>query len=283
MISIIIPTKNEEHNIGNCLQSLAKQTYTDFEVLVCDGGSTDNTRGIVETILVAYLKSKLIFYSLKPNLGYQRRFGAQEAKGDYLLFIDADMVLDAKVLESCITKLEASSQKLGAIIIPEVSFGDGFWAKVKAFEKKMYIGDNRVEAARFFVKEAYTRAGGWGEAMAAGEDWDLTRRVREAGFTVGRVNELIHHNEGKIFLFRTLKRKFYYAQKSKPYVEQNVKSVKDYLLFVFRPAYFKGWLEFIKHPVLGVSFIFMKTAEFTAGFLGIISKRFVRASYESTK
>ncbi|MFH1896462.1 MAG: hypothetical protein ABH814_03280, partial [bacterium] len=173
--------------------------------------------------------------------------------------------------------------KLGAVIIPEISFGAGFWAQVKAFEKKMYIGDSRVEAARFFLKKAYEESGGWREGMAAGEDWDLTRRLKEAGYQVVRINELIRHNEGRIDLLRTLKRKFYYAQKSKAYVEENVKGVKDYLLFVFRPAYFRHWREFIKHPVLGFSFCFMKGLEFTAGFLGVMSKRFVKVSYEKTK
>ena len=282
-VSIIIPTKNEEKNIGNCLESLAEQIFQDFEVIVCDGGSSDMTEQIVEKHALAKEKSKLTFHILKPKLGYQRRFGAEQAKGKYLCFIDADMILTPKVLESCFNKLEASSQQLGAVIIPEISFGIGFWAKVKAFEKKMYIGDDRIEAARFFLKEAYEKSGGWGEKLAAGEDWDLTRRVKEAGYTVARTKELIRHNEGKIDLWRTLKRKFYYAQKSQGYVEQNVKGLKDYLLFTFRPAYFRHWREFLKHPVLGVSFIFMKSSELLAGFLGIISKKIIKVNYERTK
>jgi len=280
LISIIIPTKNEEHNIGNCLESLARQTYPDFEILVCDGGSTDKTQEVVERFSK---KINVSFHKLKPDLGYQRRFGAQKAKGEYLCFIDADMLLDPRVLESCIKRLEADKESLGAVIIPEISFGEGFWAQVKAFEKKMYIGDDRVEAARFFLRKAYKDAGGWKEGMAAGEDWDLTRRVKKTGYQVGRINELIHHNEGEIKLIRTLKRKFYYAQKSKPYVANNLKKPSDYFFFIFRPAYFRHWKEFIKHPILGFAFCLMKSLEFTAGFVGIVSKGLVNVSYDKTK
>jgi glycosyltransferase involved in cell wall biosynthesis len=304
-VSVVIPTKNEEHNIGNCLGSLVKQTSHDFEVLVCDGGSTDKTEDVVGSFKTSL---NIAFYSLKPDLGHQRRFGAKKAKGKYLCFIDADMVLNPKVVEQCMGKLSAFSSQpsarkgeltannptnsvdrqrskvpKGAVIIPEVSFGKGFWAKVKSFEKKMYIGDDRVEAARFFTKEAYFASGGWKKGMAAGEDWDLTRRVRLAGYTIERVKELIHHNEGRIDLLRTLKRKFYYAQKSKPFVKKNIKGLNDYLAFIFRPAYFRNWREFVKHPVLGAALCFMKSLEFSAGFLGIVSKRFVKASYEKTK
>lgn len=303
-ISVIIPTKNEEKNIGNCLESLVDQTLRQaqgqgFEILVCDGGSTDKTKEIVlsfvETRNLSRAQSRdeaslqVEFFSLKPDLGYQRRFGAQNAKGKYLCFIDADMMLDSGVLESCVAAFSSdighltSDSSLGAVIIPEVSFGVGFWAKVKAFEKKMYIGDDRVEAARFFLREAYEKSGGWKEGMAAGEDWDLTRRVKEAGYSVSRVNELIHHNEGRIDLGRTLKRKFYYAQKADAYMQKNVKSFKDYLLFIFRPAYFRHWPEFLKHPFLGSAFCFMKSAEFTAGFSGILFKKLVKVSYEKTK
>ena len=290
MISVIVPTKNEEANIGNCLESLVKQTHKDFEVLVCDGGSIDKTQEVVNKFSK---KIKVSFHKLKPDLGHQRRFGAKNANGDYLCFIDADMILDPKVLEGCLLTISISTRRVegvppdgwkpGAVIIPEISFGQGFWAEVKAFERKMYIGDDRVEAARFFAKEAYQKSGGWKEGMASGEDWDLTRRVKEVGFEVGRTNELIHHNEGRIYLSRTLKRKFYYAQKSKPFVEENVKGFKDYILFVFRPAYFRNWREFIKHPVLGLAFCFMKSLEFSAGFLGMVSKNVVKTNYEKTK
>jgi glycosyltransferase involved in cell wall biosynthesis len=92
MISIIIPTLNEEKFLPNLLRSLSVQTNTQFEVIVVDGKSQDKT---IEKALEfkKLLPSLIILESPKASLPLQRNLGAKQAKGDWLVFIDADGVV----------------------------------------------------------------------------------------------------------------------------------------------------------------------------------------------
>ncbi|MCD6318889.1 glycosyltransferase [Candidatus Aerophobetes bacterium] len=88
MISVIILTKNEEKNIGKCLEYLYNQTYKDFEVIVVDANSTDRTVEIAKSYGAKVIKEKK-----KGGFGYARNLGVKHAKGDLIVFLDADVFL----------------------------------------------------------------------------------------------------------------------------------------------------------------------------------------------
>jgi chlorobactene glucosyltransferase len=94
MVSILIPARNEEHKIAQCLESLFKQDYPDYEILVLDDNSSDNTADIVNRLAGKESRLRLIKgaplaagWSGKNYACFQL---AKEAKGDWLLFVDAD-------------------------------------------------------------------------------------------------------------------------------------------------------------------------------------------------
>jgi glycosyltransferase involved in cell wall biosynthesis len=86
--SIIVPAYNRAKTISRTLDSIYAQTSTDFEVIVVDDGSTDNTREIVSV----YVQQKGLNYFYQPNSGVSaaRNCGALNATGEYLLFLDSD-------------------------------------------------------------------------------------------------------------------------------------------------------------------------------------------------
>lgn len=90
LFSIIIPTYNRADFIAKTIQSALNQTYTYFEIIVVDDGSTDNTQKIVEVI-----EDKRIHYYKKENAerGAARNFGIKKAKGNYVTFLDSDDIL----------------------------------------------------------------------------------------------------------------------------------------------------------------------------------------------
>ena len=92
-VSIIIPTRNEVHNIRACLQSIFALDYPDFEVIVVDGNSTDGTKSIIEN---EFPQAKLIEEPPRPRnwIGkpWACHVGSQRATGDILLFTDADTI-----------------------------------------------------------------------------------------------------------------------------------------------------------------------------------------------
>ena len=97
-ISIIIPSFNEEKNISRCLDSVLNQTFTDFEVLCVDDGSTDKTYEIIE----AYSKKDSRIIPLKnPNKGVSsaRNFGIDNSNGEYIGFVDSDDFIQPQMYE----------------------------------------------------------------------------------------------------------------------------------------------------------------------------------------
>lgn len=100
MISVIVPTLNEESTIGNCLRSLRNQKMRDFEVIVVDGGSVDRTVEIAKDN-----KAKVIVEIACPEFA-SRNIGARVSNGDILLFICADVELPSNLLEKISQRFE---------------------------------------------------------------------------------------------------------------------------------------------------------------------------------
>ncbi len=267
LVSVIIPTKNSSRTLDACLKSIENQTYESTELIVIDNNSTDNTKEIAK-------KYTDKVFNEGPERSAQRNFGAAQASGEYVLFIDSDMELSKKIVFECVEKIRSDSRAV-AIAIPEESFGEGFWAKCKKLERSFYVGVDWMEAARFFKKEIFSKSGGYNEAMISGEDWDLSQRVKKGGRII-RISNFIYHNEGKISLAKTIKKKFYYAKnfhlykdanKSEVFAAEQISTPARYMLFFAHP------IKLFKNPPIGLGMLFMKTCEFVVGGVGyLISK-----------
>ena len=88
MISIIIPTYNRGYIIKKSIDSILKQSYTDFELIIVDDGSTDNTKEVVNSIN----DNRIKYITYEKNMGacYARNIGIKEAKGEFITFHDSD-------------------------------------------------------------------------------------------------------------------------------------------------------------------------------------------------
>jgi len=266
LVSVIITTRNEERNIGACLDSIRKQTYGSIEIIVVDNGSTDKTK------IIAHEYTKSV-YAKGPERSAQRNFGAKQADGEFLFFIDADMILSADVVESCVKAMERPA--IQALIIPERSIGDGFWAKCKALERNYYIGLAWIEAARFFRTSAFTSIAGYDELLTGPEDFDIHQRIHDrfGALSIDRIKTFIEHNEGRLSFWRSLKKKFYYAQDLKQYAGKIANEgyyKKQSSIFARYAVFFSHPMRIIRNPSIGLGMLFLKTAEFAAGFLGFV-------------
>lgn len=260
LVSAIITTKNEKKHIETCLKSIASQAYKNIEIIVVDNNSSDETK------LIAKRYTDKVF-NFGPERSAQRNLGAKKAKGKYLFFIDADMVLGKNVIKECVEKCEKSGY--GAVIIPEKSFGEGFWTDVKAFERSLYEGDAAIEAARFFEKEIFVKSGGYDEKITGPEDWDLPQRVRQI-CNIGRINSFILHDEGRTSVIKLAKKKYYYGLKVPAYLNNShpAKLTAQQVVYLLRPAFYKNWKKIGKNPKLASAMMVMLFAEQLAGFAG---------------
>lgn len=269
LVSVIITTRNEIKNIENCLVSIINQVYKNIEIILVDNNSNDATKETAR-------KYTSLVFNKGPERSAQRNFGAKKAKGDYLLFIDADMILLKNVVKECVGKMRGDVK---AIVIPEKSIGIGYWAQCKALERTFYEGDSSIEAARFFDKKKFWEIGGYDERITGPEDWDLPQRLG-LKYKIGRINSFICHNEGKMSLAVLLKKKHYYGLKVSKYLKNNhpLRMTAQQVIYLLRPAFYKKWRLILRNPLLAAGMIFMLFTEQLAGFTG-----FVRGNFNNEK
>lgn len=110
LVSIVIPTYNRAHLVGQAIKSVLDQTYADFEIIVVDDGSTDETRTVVDQF-----KNQKISYIYQPNSGLPsiaRNTGLKAAKGDLIGFLDSDDLWMPEKLATQIKCFETKSEVL---------------------------------------------------------------------------------------------------------------------------------------------------------------------------
>ncbi len=100
-ISVIIPTYNEKGVLEGSIESLGNQTYSDFEIIIVDDGSTDGTLDILNN-LQKNLQDFYFFEQKHMGAGAARNLGAKNAKGSILVFVDADMTFDKDFLKNLV-------------------------------------------------------------------------------------------------------------------------------------------------------------------------------------
>jgi glycosyltransferase involved in cell wall biosynthesis len=204
LVTVVVPTRNTERTLARCLESIKDQTYPNVELVVVDNSSTDATQAIAKEYADQVV-------TLGPERSAQRNHGAKIGSGEYLIFIDADMVLNAAIVGEVVETFEREGEGLGALVIPELAFGEGFLARCRELEKRLYLGDGSVEAARAFPRRVFEEVGGYDETITGFEDWELPDRMRAAGYRLGRVTSFIMHDEGRISLRNAFNKKRYYG------------------------------------------------------------------------
>ncbi|MBE8949056.1 MAG: glycosyltransferase [Quinella sp. 3Q1] len=115
-VSVIIPMYNAEKYIGECLDSLLKQTFQDFEIILVDDCSTDDSVAIAENFLEKFGRENVLIKRKRNsgNFGYTaRNRGFHYAKGEYVFFVDADDMLTENALE----ELYASAKRFSADVV----------------------------------------------------------------------------------------------------------------------------------------------------------------------
>jgi rSAM/selenodomain-associated transferase 2 len=174
MISVIIPTLNEEKNLGRCVKSI-KAEGVPCEIIVADGGSVD------DTIEVAMNCGDVKIVGTDKGRGLQLNEGAGTASGDILLFLHADTFLEKGWAGEIASAMEDPSCSGGAFTFAIAHPGRKYrlleyWVKLRCAVLKLPYGDQGL----FIKKDIFEKIGGYKDIPLM-EDVDIIERLKKTG------------------------------------------------------------------------------------------------------
>ena len=199
LVSVVIPTYNREHLIKNTIDSVLKQTYQNFEIIVVDDGSTDNTKEIVKSI-----KDNRIKYVYQENAGAQaaRNKGLLLAKGEYISFLDCADEWLPEFIEKTINALIKDNAKC-AYCLTGV---DGPNNNIIAAREDTLSGNIYADALKqgyvtsplsLMIKtECFKTIGKWDENLKSCQDDDICFRLAKY-FRFVLIPEVLNYVNGK--------------------------------------------------------------------------------------
>ena len=193
-ISIILPAYNRENTIACSIQSILKQTWKDFELIIVDDGSTDNTCSVVETFSDSRIK-----YYRQENAGASsaRNMGVIYSESDIIAFCDSDDTWKEDKLEKQIRFMEDNPE----ISLVYTAYMMHMHDKEVRVPNEGYICDrnilsrllvkNTIGAPTIMVKKDVFRAvGGFDTSMKSLEDWDFAIKVAKK-YQIGFIDEIL--------------------------------------------------------------------------------------------
>ncbi|MBU0532691.1 glycosyltransferase [Patescibacteria group bacterium] len=257
LISIVIPTKNSEKTLEDCLKSIKNQSYQNYEIIIVDGFSNDGTRKIAEQYADKVFTSSV-------SVPSSRNFGFSKADGAFFLSIDSDMILEKTILEEIILMIADH----GALIIPETGHGNNFISKCKNLEKNCYLGNRDIESARVFLRDVFFSLHGYDGTLLMGEDKDFHSRI-ERKFSIGQINSKVLHNTNHLSISSIFIKSYKYGKTLPNYLAKDRKTSKNF--FASRKAFLIRLSKHLKNKPATVCGLFiLKFIEYGAGFIGFI-------------
>ncbi|MBW1698264.1 MAG: glycosyltransferase [Deltaproteobacteria bacterium] len=189
-VSVVIPCYNQGRFLDEAVDSVLAQTFDDFEIIVVNDGSTDPDT--IE-LLSQYDRPKTrVIHTPNRGLASARNTGIQEAKGEYILPLDADDRIGREYLEKAVRILD-SDPAVGIVYCMAEFFGQktGPW-DLPDFSLERMLVDNLIFCSGFFRKSDWERVGGYDPNMMYGwEDWDFWLSIIELNRKVIRIPEIL--------------------------------------------------------------------------------------------
>ena len=211
MVSIIVPTYNREKTIERAVQSILRQTYGYYEIIIVDDGSTDNTEEIIKGIeddRIRYIR-----YKDNQGVSHARNVGIQAAQYDYIAFLDSDDEWLPDKLEHQMYKMMESSDDVGLVFCrmsvchrerkeryifpmmeykPEILEGNIF--------RSLLLYNTIGTPAMIVRRKCLEQSGGFKETLKCLEDWELILRIAK-DWEIGFVDEVlveVHKTAGSV-------------------------------------------------------------------------------------
>jgi glycosyltransferase involved in cell wall biosynthesis len=185
LVSVIVPTYNRAHVVPRAIASVFNQTFTDFELLIVDDGSTDDTLAAVQ----AFASPRMRYLSHKENSGASsaRNTGIKASRGDYIAFLDSDDEWAPSKLEEQVALFSKMGSDVG-VIYSGFYYKNTFSDKKKVFclnlqgniHHTLVVRNPGLNTSSALLKKVcFQHCGLFDESLPASEDWELFIRISE--------------------------------------------------------------------------------------------------------
>ncbi|MGC8747495.1 MAG: glycosyltransferase [Candidatus Kapaibacteriota bacterium] len=191
IVSIIIPCYKNAQFLSEVLESVVEQTFKDWECIIVNDGSPDNTREVAQQLISKY-PDKKITYLEKENGGVAsaRNYGIENAKGKYILPLDADDKIAPTFLEKTVKVLEENAD-IHIVYTDLKQFGEvERIVPSKDFDPRTLLNLDYISGNSLFRKEVWETIGGYKNNIGY-EDWEFWINAIENGFKGFRIPEVL--------------------------------------------------------------------------------------------
>lgn len=192
MVSVIVPVYNMQQYLAETLDSILASTYPDFEVVVVDDGSKDASYQVAQSYEA---KDKRVRALTKPNGGVStaRNLGISEAKGEFILPVDADNTIEPNFIEKAVEAIK-SDPEVRVVAPTSDYFGEKTGLmKLPSFTLSYLARENSIDNCALYRKTDWERVGGYNPEITTREDWAFWISILKDGGKVVRLPEVLHH------------------------------------------------------------------------------------------
>lgn len=179
MISVIIPCFNSEDYVSRAIESVLKQSYNDYEIILVNNNSTDNTINILNEYSGKSIDRIRVYNEIKKGAPAARNKGLSEAKGEWIQFLDAD---DELLPEKLADQIEVANYSEADIIVGncylEKLIDNKTERKIRDIEtdnlwKGLITSKLGITSANLWRKQAVLTAGSWSESRSSSQEYNL--------------------------------------------------------------------------------------------------------------
>lgn len=257
-VSVVIPYKDElaAYQMRDCIKSLLIQTVPPYEIIAV--GKIDLKFGR----LIKHIKSL-------GDKNQARNIGIEHASGDYILYLDHDMITEPNLIENCLSLVP----RYDAVIIPEKGQGGNFWENCQKLEKELIKYDIHTVTPRFYKRLLFKK----GELPFDGrfgllDEWGFNHKLVKIKAKIGYSQSCLNVKQNGLTLKNEIKNKFHrgYWMKNFYAIDKNEAWVR--INPIERGFFFYGkrLIYLFKEPIYFPGLILLKTIDFIAFMAGYI-------------
>jgi glycosyltransferase involved in cell wall biosynthesis len=271
LVSVVVPTRNSETHLAQCLDALATQTYPRIELIVVDNDSADRTREIA-----ARFTDKV--FTKGPERSAQLNFGFGVAAGKYVYYTGSDLWSDRDLVEQAVQKCEAEGfDAVYMNVVTDVP-DPNLWQRARALERRCYYKEPGMSAARFYRKDVVEALGGLDESLSGvSDDLEFQHRLDIAGYRTAFIDadehNLAEYDSLKIVVARSL----YYGSRIRGYMNKYPDRTKRQYRLV-RTEFVKNKHLLLRDKPLFVAFVVYKAVQYAAAATGMVIVRVPRGA-----